>query len=65
MSLAKVKLCDICLRARDDPQFKNRCHLVHPIDETPGLFDVRGEAVCPICRSLWRRARNTAVLVVQ
>jgi len=43
--------------------FKNPCHLVHPIDETPGLFDIRGEAVCPICRSRWRRERNEAVLV--
>ena len=59
----KIKLCDLYLQARDDPLFNNPCRLVHPIDETPGLFDVRGEAICPICRSRWRRERNEAVLV--
>jgi hypothetical protein len=44
------KPCDICLKVNNDPVFKNPCHLVHPVDETPGLFDIYGKAVCPICR---------------
>jgi hypothetical protein len=62
----KPKLCSACRRARDDPHFKNPPHLVHPVDETPGLFDVRAEAVCQICRARWRLVvRNEAVLVAE
>jgi len=51
------------MKAPDSKPFNNRVHLVHPIDMTVGLFDVRGEAICPICRSRWRRLTNEVVLV--
>ena len=58
MAIAKTKiaLCALCIKARDGKLFNSPRHLVM-------LFDVRGEAICPICRARWRRQRNEAVLV--
>lgn len=61
--ITRIQLCVLCIKARDDKTFGNPLHLVHPVDMTVGLFDVRGEAICPICRSRWRRLTNEAVLL--
>lgn len=61
--IIKIQLCRLCIRYRDEKRFDNPLHLVHPVDNTRMLFDVHGEAVCPICRSRWRRERNRATLV--
>jgi hypothetical protein len=62
--MANIKLCVICVKFREDPTFRNPRHLVHPADQTHMLFDVRGEAICPICQAKWHRHRNEAVLVI-
>jgi hypothetical protein len=45
-------------------------HLVHPVTSEHNpvtsehmLFDVRSEAVCPDCGTLWRRVLNVVKLV--
>ena len=57
-------LCPPCLTARDDPHYRFPLHLVHPEHGKRMVFDVRGQAVCPDCRALWRSTlANTVELV--
>lgn len=60
---AKLKLCVLCTRARDDRDFTTPTHLVHPETEEIRLFDVHGFAKCRICGARWQRIRNVTKLV--
>jgi hypothetical protein len=42
-------------------------HVVNPRDGKPQLFDTRGQAICPDCRSVWQHQMRgkTAVLVTR
>lgn len=61
---ATARVCDPCLVARDHPFFRFPLHLVHPEHGKRMVFDVRGEAVCPECRTRWRATqRNTFEIV--
>jgi hypothetical protein len=61
-----MTLCDDCVTIRDStvPRLFPT-HLVHPHDHTPQLWDVRCEAICPTCKTLWhynRRAKAAEIV---
>jgi len=58
VNVREINLCEVCVRAHEEPQPENLAHLVHPEDGTPGLCNTRGEAVCPACGALWIREQN-------
>ncbi len=43
----KLKLCVLCIAARDDPYFRQPTHLVELATYALMLYDVHGEAMCP------------------
>ncbi len=49
-----IKLCAVCSNVSEDSR-RQSLHVVHPVTEELLQFNVRGEAVCPTCRALWRR----------
>jgi hypothetical protein len=51
----------LCIIAVEQPIMKHT-HLIHPVTGDRILFDVRGEAVCPMCRARWRRVMNVVKL---
>jgi hypothetical protein len=59
-------LCAPCALARDDPHYIVPRHVVHPEHGKLRTFDIRGRAICPDCRTMWRATRrNTFEIVTQ
>jgi hypothetical protein len=57
--------CTVCTEVASSLISLFPSHVVHPRDGTPQLFDMRGQAVCPACRSIWQHTMRgkTVVLV--
>lgn len=56
-------LCELCLRALEDPHATTPTHVGHPVTGDIGLFDVHGMASCRFCKAQWQRVRNKVTLV--
>jgi hypothetical protein len=64
MMTKKKKLCRKCETTAKHPGiFWTPPHLVHPVTRTPNLYDMRGHAECPDCRTLWRRSPRGASML--
>lgn len=57
------QLCELCLRARDDPHVMNPAHVGHPVTGELGLYDIHGMGLCRFCQAKWQRVRNKVTLV--
>lgn len=62
--IIQMQLCVLCEQSHADT-LRSPLHLVHPAHGEHMLFDIFGEAVCPVCRARWRRVRNQPALVLQ
>jgi uncharacterized Zn-finger protein len=49
-------------RHADDPRAASCCS--SPEHGKPRVFDVRGEAVCPVCNTRWRAKRDNTFKIV-
>jgi hypothetical protein len=63
MAREESTLCALCRQAAEDPFVRNPSHVVHPVTGAHGLYDIRGEAVCPHCDARWRRSPDSVELV--
>ena len=54
--MSKPLPCANCIKTRDSP-IPYPVHVVHPLDGTPRLWNVSGEAICPACGTRWRHNR--------
>jgi len=59
--ISTVELCAACTNVSADER-RQPLHVVHPITEELLRYDLRGLAVCPACRAVWRRVGNKAKL---
>jgi hypothetical protein len=57
-------LCAPCSLAANDRYYRFPIHLIHPEHGKPRVWDVRGEAVCPNCRTYWLAKRDNSVAIV-
>ena len=55
--MKRPRPCAVCIEIRDNPRLFPR-HLVHPVDGTPGLWDIHCEAICLLCGTRWRHDRG-------
>lgn len=61
----KIELCWLCIRYRREKMSRYPKCLVYSVDGRPGKLNVRGEAVCPICRSGLQRESNRPAALVE
>ena len=55
--MTALRPCATCVETRDNP-ILFPVHVVHPLDGTPRLWNVYGEAICPACGTRWRHNRG-------
>jgi hypothetical protein len=55
--------CDECALTLHHPHYRFPQHLVHSEHGKPMVFDVRGEAVCRGCNTVWRSNWDNTVSI--